>query len=320
MKYFFHKLVVQRTVAWDKRTDLVNDMTTETIQSGSSKEHITNLALLCRLDKPIGTYLLLWPTLWALWLAGKGSPDITILLIFIGGVFLMRSAGCVINDYADRDIDGKVNRTQNRPIATGKVSPKEAIVLFTILCLTAFALVLFLNWLTIGLSIVALVLGAIYPFMKRYTYMPQAFLGLAFGWSVPMAYAAQSNALPEAAWLLLTATVLWATAYDTIYAMIDREDDLQLGVKSTAILFGEADKLIIGVIQGTFILTLIIVGNKLELSGVYYLGLLVAAGLMVYQHKLIKDREPDQCLKAFQNNHWVGATIFAGVYLHFLLA
>ncbi|WP_455375030.1 4-hydroxybenzoate octaprenyltransferase [Kaarinaea lacus] len=294
-------------------------MTTDIIKSGSTKERVINFALLCRLDKPIGTYLLLWPTLWALWLASSGKPDTSILLIFIGGVFLMRSAGCVINDYADRKIDGKVNRTQNRPIATGKILPKQALILFTVLCIVAFALVLMLNWLAIGLSLVAIVLAAIYPFMKRYTYMPQAFLGLAFGWSVPMAYAAQSNSLPEAAWLLLTATVLWATAYDTIYAMIDREDDLQLGVKSTAILFGDADKLIIGVIQGTFVLTLLIVGNKLELSGVYYLSILVAVGLMGYQHKLIKDREPDQCLKAFLNNHWIGATIFAGIFLHFLL-
>ena len=294
-------------------------MTSDTIQSGSTRERIINFALLCRLDKPIGTYLLLWPTLWALWLASKGNPDINILLIFIGGVILMRSAGCVINDYADRKIDGKVNRTQNRPIATGKIFPRQALTLFTILCLAAFGLVLMLNWLAISLSLVAIVLAAIYPFMKRYTYMPQAFLGLAFGWSVPMAYAAQSNSLPEVAWLLLTATVLWATAYDTIYAMIDREDDLQLGVKSTAILFGEADILIIGVIQATFVLTLFIVGNKLELSWIYYLSILVAVGLMGYQHKLIKDREPDQCLKAFLNNHWVGATIFAGIYLHYLL-
>ena len=294
-------------------------MTTDIIPSGSTKERIINLALLCRLDKPIGTYLLLWPTLWALWLASKGNPDIPILLIFIGGVILMRSAGCVINDYADRNIDGKVNRTQNRPIATGKISARHALILFTLLCLAAFGLVLMLNWFAIGLSLVAIVLAAIYPFMKRYTYMPQAFLGLAFGWSVPMAYAAQSNSLPEAAWLLLTATVLWATAYDTIYAMIDREDDLQLGVKSTAILFGEADKLIIGVIQATFVLTLLIVGNKLELGSIFYLSILVSVGLMGYQHKLIKDREPDQCLKAFLNNHWVGATLFAGIYLNYLL-
>ena len=325
MKFFYRISAARCIAAWREEIDkrqpiaIAKVMTTDTIKPGSTKESIINFALLCRLDKPIGTYLLLWPTLWALWLASSGKPDDSILLIFIGGVILMRSAGCVINDYADRKIDGKVNRTQNRPIATGKIFPKQALVLFTVLCIVAFALVLMLNWLAIGLSLVAIVLAAIYPFMKRYTYMPQAFLGLAFGWSVPMAYAAQSNSLPEAAWLLLTATVLWATAYDTIYAMIDREDDLQLGVKSTAILFGEADKLIIGVIQGTFVLTLLIVGSKLELSGVYYLSILVAVGLMGYQHKLIKDREPDQCLKAFLNNHWIGAAIFTGIFLHFLL-
>jgi len=294
-------------------------MSTEFIQSGSIKEKIVNFALLCRLDKPIGTYLLLWPTLWALWLSGQGKPNVTILVIFIAGVIVMRAAGCIINDYADRKIDGKVNRTQNRPIATGKILPRQALFLFSLLCIAAFGLVLMLNWLTIGLSLVAIVLAVIYPFMKRFTYMPQAFLGLAFGWSVPMAYAAQSSTLPETAWLLLTATVLWATAYDTIYAMIDREDDLQLGIKSTAILFGEADKLIIGVIQVTFVLTLLIVGSKLELSGVYYLSVLVSVGLMAYQHILIKDREPDQCLKAFLNNHWIGLTIFAGIYLHYFL-
>jgi len=295
-------------------------MITETVQSGSTKEKIINLALLCRLDKPIGTYLLLWPTLWALWLAAEGNPDVTILLIFLCGVILMRAAGCIINDYADRNIDGKVTRTQHRPLATGKITARQALTLFVILCAAAFGLVLLLNWLTIGLSLVAVILAAIYPFMKRYTYMPQAFLGLAFGWSVPMAYAAQANNLPEAAWLLLTATVLWATAYDTIYAMIDREDDLQLGVKSTAILFGEADKLIIGVIQGTFVLTLFIIGNKLELGWVYYIGILVAVGLMIYQHILIRDREPDQCLKAFLNNHWVGVAIFVGIYLNYLFS
>jgi len=293
-------------------------MTTETIQAGSTREKIVNFALLCRLDKPIGTYLLLWPTLWALWLSAKGNPDVTVLLIFIGGVILMRAAGCIINDYADRKIDGKVSRTQNRPIATGKISVKQALTLFVLLCVAAFGLVLLLNWLTIGLSLVAMVLAAIYPFMKRYTYMPQAFLGLAFGWSVPMAYAAQSNELPDVAWLLLTATVLWATAYDTIYAMIDREDDLQLGVKSTAILFGDADKLIIGVIQVTFVLTMLIIGSKLELGGIYYFGILAAIALMGYQHMLIKDREPEQCLKAFLNNHWVGVAIFAGIYLNYL--
>ena len=295
-------------------------MTTTTIQANSPKERILYFALLTRFDKPIGTFLLLWPTMWALWIAANGKPDIYVTVIFLLGIILMRAAGCIINDYADRNIDGKVTRTQHRPIAAGKISPKDALVVFFILCLIAFALVLTLNWLTIGLSFGAVILAGLYPFMKRYTYMPQAFLGLAFGWSVPMAFAAQSNALPDIAWLLLTATVLWATAYDTIYAMIDREDDLQIGVKSTAILFGEADKLIIGIIQITFLLTMLIIGNKLELSSYYYLGLVVATGLIVYQHKLIRDREPEQCLKAFLNNHWIGVAIFAGVVLHYWLA
>lgn len=295
-------------------------MTTSTLQTVSFKERILYFALLTRFDKPIGTFLLLWPTMWALWIAGNGKPDIYITVIFLSGVIVMRAAGCIINDFADRNIDGQVSRTQHRPIASGKINTREALIVFLVLCVTAFALVLTLNWLTIGLSFVAVVLAALYPFMKRYTYMPQAFLGLAFGWSVPMAFAAQSNDLPAIAWLLLTATVLWATAYDTIYAMIDREEDLQIGVKSTAILFGEADKLIIGVIQGTFILTMLIIGNKLELSSYYYIGLLVASGLLVYQHKLIRDREPAQCLKAFLNNHWIGVAVFAGVVLHYMLA
>jgi len=294
-------------------------MTTLTVQPGSSKERFLYFALLTRFDKPIGTFLLLWPTLWALWIAGAGKPDVYVTVIFVLGVVLMRAAGCIINDYADRNIDGQVARTQHRPLATGKVSEKQALTLFAILCLAAFSLVLTLNWLTIGLSFGAVVLAILYPFMKRHTYMPQAFLGLAFGWAVPMAFAAQTGALPEAAWLLLTATVLWATAYDTMYAMVDREDDMQIGVKSTAILFGEADKLVIGAIQGTFIFTMMIIGNKLELGLYYYLGLSAAAGLMIYQQYLIRDREPDQCLKAFQNNHWLGLVVFAGITLHYLL-
>lgn len=290
-----------------------------TIQPGSSKERFLNLALLTRFDKPIGTFLLLWPTLWALWIAGTGKPDVYVTFVFVLGVILMRAAGCIINDYADRNIDGNVARTQHRPLATGNVSEKEALSLFAILCLAAFSLVLTLNWLTVGLSFVAVVLAILYPFMKRHTYMPQAFLGLAFGWAVPMAFAAQTGELPEIAWLLLTATVLWATAYDTMYAMVDREDDLQIGVKSTAILFGEADKLIIGAIQGTFIFTMLIIGNKLELGLYYYLGLSAATALIVYQQYLIRDREPDQCLKAFQNNHWLGLAVFAGITLNYLL-
>ncbi|HEY5603166.1 MAG TPA: 4-hydroxybenzoate octaprenyltransferase [Gammaproteobacteria bacterium] len=278
-----------------------------------------HFALLTRFDKPIGTFLLLWPTLWALWIAGSGKPDSDVTIVFVLGVILMRAAGCIINDYADRDIDGKVARTRQRPLVTGKISKKAALLLFAGISLMAFGLVLTLNWLTIGLSLVAVVLAVIYPFMKRYTYMPQAFLGLAFGWSVPMAFAAQSGSLPDVTWLLLTATVLWATAYDTLYAMVDREDDLQVGVKSTALLFGEADTLIIGVIQGTFILTLLIVGNKLDLGMFYYLGLVAATVLLIYQQFLIRDREPDQCFKAFLNNNWVGLAIFAGIVAHYIV-
>jgi len=295
-------------------------MTTATIDPGSFKERLVYLALLIRLDKPIGTFLLLWPALWALWIAAKGKPDLLITAIFVAGVILMRAAGCIINDYADRNIDLNVARTKHRPLASGKITPNAALKLFIVLCLAAFGLVIMLNDLTIILSTVAVVLAAIYPFMKRYTYMPQAFLGLAFGWSVPMAFAAQSNAIPDIAWLLLTATVLWATAYDTMYAMVDREDDLQIGVKSTAILFGEADVLLVGVIQGTFIVTLLIIGNKLEFGMYYYSGLLVAAILILYQLKLIKDREPSQCLKGFLNNNWVGIAIFAGIVMQYNLA
>ncbi|MCI0507908.1 MAG: 4-hydroxybenzoate octaprenyltransferase [Gammaproteobacteria bacterium] len=290
-----------------------------TIQPGSAKERLIYFALLTRFDKPIGTFLLLWPTLWALWIAGAGKPDTYVTIVFVLGVILMRAAGCIINDYADRNIDGQVARTRHRPLVTGKISGKEALMLFAALCLVAFCLVLTLNWLTIGLSFVAVILAILYPFMKRHTYMPQAFLGLAFGWSVPMAFAAQTGGLPDVTWLLLTATVLWATAYDTLYAMVDREDDLQIGVKSTAILFGEADKLVVAVIQVTFILTMMIIGGKLEMSMYYYLGLSAASALMIYQQYLIRDREPDQCFKAFLNNNWVGLVIFAGIVSHYFV-
>lgn len=292
-------------------------MTNTTIQPASTGQRLLYFALLMRIDKPIGTFLLLWPALWALWIAGEGKPDELVTLVFVLGVLLMRSAGCIVNDYADRNIDGLVRRTQYRPLATGAISARQALTLFVVLCLLAFALVLNLNTLTIALSFGAVVLAILYPFMKRYTYMPQAFLGLAFGWAVPMAFAAQSNALPDVAWLLLTATVLWATAYDTLYAMVDREDDLQIGVKSTALLFGDADRVIIGAIQGTFILTMMIVGSKLKMGGFYYLGLSVATALLVYQQYLIRDREPEQCFKAFLNNHWLGLAVFAGIALNY---
>lgn len=281
------------------------------------KGRIYHYAILMRMNRPIGVYLLLWPTVWALWIAGEGSPDTWVTLVFVLGVVLMRSAGCVINDYADRDFDPHVSRTRNRPIASGKVKPGEALLLFVMLCLVAFTLVLTMNTLTIYLSVGGVILAAIYPFMKRYTYLPQVFLGLAFGWAIPMAFAAQTGEVPVVAWLLLTATVLWATAYDSMYAMVDIEDDLKIGVKSTAILFGDADRIIIGSIQATFLLTMVIVGNKLGLGIYYYAGLLTAACLAIYQQYLIRHRDQEGCFRAFLNNHWFGVVIFAGLVLHY---
>ncbi len=276
-------------------------------------DRIHQYFLLMRLNRPIGIYLLLWPTLWALWIAAEGVPDGWVATVFILGVVLMRSAGCVINDYADRKIDPFVQRTKDRPLAAGKVSAREALVLFVVLSLTAFALVLTLNWLTIALSAVGAFLAATYPFMKRHTYLPQVYLGLAFGWAVPMAFAAQTGAVPVVAWLLLIATVLWATAYDTMYAMVDRPDDIEIGVKSTAILFGDADRLIIGIIQGLFVLVLLLIGSQLALAWPYYAGVAVAVLLMVYQQGLIKERDGMKCFQAFLNNHWVGLAVFAGI-------
>ena len=295
------------------------EMNTISYQPVTLREQLVYYALLARFDKPIGVYLLLWPTLWALWIAGDGNPDIVITLVFVCNIMLMRTTGCIINDYADRHIDGHVYRTQFRPLATGAVSSKEAVTLFCLFCFAAFLLVLLLNTFTILLSFIGVFLAFIYPFTKRFTYMPQVFLGLAFGWSIPMAFAAQSESLPQVAWLLLTANVLWATAYDTMYAMVDREDDLRIGVKSTAILFGEADRIIIGAIQAMFLLTMLVVGNKLNLGWIYYVGLAVAAALTVYQQFLIKEREPEQCFLAFLNNNWLGAAIFLGILGHYWL-
>lgn len=266
-----------------------------------------------RLDRPIGILLLLWPTLWALWIASAGKPDMLVLTVFALGVILMRSAGCVINDYADRDFDRHVRRTQDRPLAAGRVTPQEALVLFAVLCALAFGVVLLLDIFTILLSFVAVLLAALYPFMKRYTHLPQIVLGMAFGWSVPMAYAASSASLPRSAWLLFIATVLWTTVYDTMYAMVDRPDDLKIGIKSTAILFGESDKAIIGALQITMLSVMVLIGTQMELGLAYYLGLTVASGLAAYQQFLIKDREPAKCFKAFLNNNWFGAAIFVGI-------
>ncbi|MDH5325523.1 MAG: 4-hydroxybenzoate octaprenyltransferase [Gammaproteobacteria bacterium] len=281
------------------------------------KDRSLQYALLMRFDRPIGIYLLLWPTLWALWIAGKGFPSVAVTFIFLMGVILMRAGGCIINDYADRGIDMHVSRTQNRPLAMGRVTSKEALSLFVVTCLAAFVLVLFTNTLTILMSVVGLFLAVLYPFTKRYTYMPQAFLGLAFGWSVPMAFAAQTGTVPNEAWLILTATVLWATSYDTMYAMADREDDIRIGVKSTAVLFGEADRLIIAMIQCLFLFTMIVVGEKLELKFYYYIGLGVSTIFLAYQHYLLKDRDPQRCIKAFANNSWLGACIFAGIVMEY---
>ena len=276
-------------------------------------------ALLMRLDRPIGIFLLLWPALWALLVAGEGRPDPLVLVVFILGVILMRSAGCVINDYADRDIDGHVRRTRERPLAAGRVSALEAKLLFLLLCLMAFGLVLLLNPLTIMLSFVGALLAATYPFMKRVTHLPQVYLGAAFGWSVPMAFAAQTGSLPPIAWLMFTATVLWATVYDTMYAMVDRDDDLVLGVKSTAILFGESDRQIIGVIQVMLLVCLLMIGQQAELGLYYYSGVFVAAALAAYQQGLIRYREREGCFRAFLNNNWFGAAVFTGLLLDYLM-
>ncbi|MFM5527941.1 4-hydroxybenzoate octaprenyltransferase [Aeromonas veronii] len=275
---------------------------------------------LARIDKPIGTLLLLWPTLWALWLAAGGLPNLWVLTVFVVGVFLMRSAGCVINDYADRNFDGHVKRTAGRPLPTGRVKPWEVLALFFVLALISFGLVLTMNPLTIGLSFVALLLAVSYPFMKRFISNPQLVLGMAFSWSIPMAYAAQADALPLVAWLLFFANLLWTVAYDTQYAMVDRDDDLKIGLKSSAILFGRYDKRIIGVLQLSTLLLLLAVGQLMTLGGWYYWGLLGAAVLFVYQQRLIRERQREACFQAFLNNNYVGALVFAGLVLDYLLA
>lgn len=281
-------------------------------------EKLKQYLLLMRADRPIGSFLLLWPTLWALWLAGNGQPAASIVLIFIAGVFIMRSAGCVINDYADRHIDPDVARTCQRPIATGQVQPHEALILFALLCGAALLLVLQLNTLTIKLSLVAVILAASYPFMKRFTHLPQVYLGIAFGWSIPMAFAAQSNQLPASIWLLFLANICWTVAYDTMYAMVDREDDLKIGVMSTAILFGKNDRLIIGILQLLTLGLLFWTGFIFDRGFFYYAGLLMASFFFLYQQWLIAERNPAQCLQAFLNNNWFGAVVFVGLALDYL--
>ncbi|MCH7882271.1 MAG: 4-hydroxybenzoate octaprenyltransferase [Proteobacteria bacterium] len=275
---------------------------------------------LIRIEKPVGIYLLLWPTLWALAVAGEGAPDLKVLLIFVAGVFLMRSAGCAINDFADRHIDLHVARTRDRPLTSGRIGEKEVLMVFAVLCSLAFLLVLSLNRFTIWLSIGGVLIAASYPFMKRYHYLPQVHLGAAFGWSVLMAFAAQTESLPRQAWLLYVATLVWAVAYDTMYSMADREDDLKIGVKSTAILFGEFDRAMIGLFQILFILTLWLMGRELAFSGIYFYSLAVAAVFLIYEQLMIMWREPEDCFLAFQHNHWVGAIVFGGIIGHYYLA
>ena len=282
-------------------------------------DRIRQYWLLARFDKPIGILILLWPALWALWVASDGKPDLLVLTVFCLGVVLMRAAGCVINDYADRDFDPHVERTQQRPIAAGKVKPKEALTVFVVLCLCAFGLVLLLNIYTIMLSFIGAFLAASYPFMKRYTHLPQAYLGIAFGWAVPMAFSAQLNSIPPVAWVMYLAVVLWALVYDTMYAMVDKDDDLKIGVKSTAILFGSYDRQIMAGLQLVILGLLIAVGQMAHAGWPYYGGILIAAGLSAYQQKLIFHREKAQCFKAFLNNNWFGVAVFAGLVVDYWL-
>lgn len=281
------------------------------------KQKLRLYAELIRFEKPIGVYLLLWPTLWALAIAGEGAPDLWVLLVFVLGVFLMRSAGCAINDYADRHIDRHVSRTKDRPLTSGRISEKEVLLVFACLTLLAFLLVLSLNRFTIMLSGGGLLLAASYPFMKRYHYLPQVHLGAAFGWAVPMAYAAQTGSLPKQAWLIYVTAIIWAVAYDTIYSMADREDDIKIGVKSTAILFGEYDRAMVGLFQILFILALGLIGRDLGFSVIYFYALGGASLLLIYEQYLIVYRIPERCVQAFLHNHWVGAVVFFGIMGHY---
>lgn len=281
-------------------------------------EKLPALAELTRANKPIGIYLLLWPTIGALWIAEQGVPRFSLLFIFLLGTAVMRSAGCCVNDFADHKIDSRVSRTQQRPLARGVLTRKDALLCFLALSLVGFVLVLFTNQKTILLSFAAVALVAIYPFMKRFTNLPQLVLGIAFSWGILMAFSAATESVPQAAYLLFVANCLWTIAYDTQYAMVDREFDIEIGVKSTAILFGDADKIIIAALQIMFILSIALAGRQFELGTPFYLSLIVASVLLAYQQLLIRDRLPDACFKAFLNNNWVGAIIFIGIFLSYL--
>jgi 4-hydroxybenzoate polyprenyltransferase len=287
--------------------------------ASSWRERLSAYARLTRINRPIGIFLLMWPALWALWLAGAGQPPWGVVVIFLGGGVLMRSAGCAINDFADRDFDAHVARTCARPLAVGDVTPREALAVFVVLSLLAFGLVLMLNWQTIAMSVVALLLAAIYPFMKRFTHMPQLFLGAAFGWAIPMAFTAITGSVPGFAWLLFATALIWALIYDTQYAMVDREDDLKIGVKSTAILFGRHDLAVIAVLQVAMLLLLVVIGVWAGLGAAYFGGVAVAGGLFAYQQYLTRRREPAACFKAFLNNNYFGMAIFIGLVLDYAL-
>jgi len=278
---------------------------------------VRNYSKLMRVDKPIGLWLLLWPTMWALWLAGEGHPDQGLFVVFIFGVFIMRSAGCVLNDYVDRKIDPYVERTRTRPIASGAVTPSEALILFAALALIAVGLAAMLNRQAQMLAIIAAALTVIYPFVKRFISIPQFVLGAAFGWAVPMAFAAQTGGTPQLAWLVFGVALIWAVIYDTFYAMVDRADDLKVGMKSTAILFGDVDLFVIAGLQTLMLLALILVGLLANLGFWYYASVFIAGGLMGYHLWLARDRQPAGCFAAFLHNHYIGFAIFIGILLHY---
>jgi 4-hydroxybenzoate polyprenyltransferase len=286
--------------------------------AGAIGRTLREYALLMRLHRPVGIWLLLWPALWALWIAGQGRPDARLLLIFAAGVLVMRSAGCVINDYADRDFDPGVLRTRDRPLAARRVAPGEALFLFIVLGLIAVWLAMRLDALARLYAVAGALLTVTYPWLKRWFQLPQFYLGVAFGWSIPMVFAAQTGAVPRIAWLLLTAVVLWAAVYDTMYAMVDRRDDERIGIKSTAILFGEADRHIIAVMQAMTLLALWLAGEEVGLGAWYRAGLAAAALFFGYQLWLIRRREPEACFRAFNNNQFVGMVVFVGIALDYL--
>ena len=287
------------------------------LQCAAMWQRLREYALLMRLHRPIGILLLLWPALWALWFAAQGWPDLKILTVFILGVVLMRSAGCVINDFADRDFDRHVARTRDRPLTAGRVQPREALVLFTVLLALAFALVWQLDRYTVTLSFAGALLALTYPFTKRIISTPQIYLGVAFGWGIPMAFAAQTGAVPALAWVLFAANLCWTVAYDTAYAMADRADDKKIGLKSTAILFGRWDRVMIGLLHAMALVLLAGAGRLAGLGALYYIGLALAAGSALWQQRLLRTRVPDRCVRAFLHNNWLGASVFAGLFLDY---